>query len=117
MIGIGTPRAARRLRAAELLDQVGLSHRRNHRASRLSGGERQRVAIARALANSPRVLLADEPTGNLDSQTGREILDLLLKLREETGVAILVVTHNLSIASAGDRRYRMRDGRLEHENA
>jgi putative ABC transport system ATP-binding protein len=102
---------ALRPRAEELLQRVGLGDRLTHLPSQLSGGEQQRVAIARALANRPRVLLADEPTGNLDSATGDEIVGLLRSLVDD-GLALVLVTHDPAIAAAGDRIVRMRDGRL-----
>ncbi|MCL4394595.1 MAG: ABC transporter ATP-binding protein [Chloroflexi bacterium] len=104
--------AERRTRATEHLAQVGLADRAQHRPSRLSGGEQQRVAIARALVNSPRLILADEPTGNLDSATGDEILALFKKLRAETGAAFLVITHDDKVATAADRVLHMADGVL-----
>jgi len=100
-------------RAAELLAKVGLSPRTGHLPSELSGGEQQRVAIARALANRPTMLFADEPTGNLDSRTGGEIIDLLLGLARENGTTLLAVTHDTSLASRGDRVLHIRDGLLE----
>ena len=100
-----------RERAVELLRRVGLGDRLGHLPSQLSGGEQQRVAIARALANRPQVLLADEPTGNLDSATGKEIVALLRSLVEE-GLAVVLVTHEPGVASAGDRVLVMQDGRL-----
>jgi ABC-type lipoprotein export system ATPase subunit len=103
---------ARRQRAAALLADVGMGTRLSHRPAQLSGGERQRVAVARALANSPALLLADEPTGNLDSHTGKLILDLLLSLRAARGMTILMVTHDASVASHAQRLLHMRDGRL-----
>jgi ABC-type lipoprotein export system ATPase subunit len=103
-----SPRAARR-RAAELLDQVGLSDRARHLPSQLSGGQRQRVAIARALANRPLVVLADEPTGNLDSEATLEVLRLLESLHE-VGQTLVVVTHDSRIAATADRLVSMRDG-------
>ena len=107
----GFPRRKRRKRAEELLSAVGLSERLEHRPMQLSGGERQRVAIARALANEPDVILADEPTGNLDSQTGREIVSLLEDLNR-AGQTIVMVTHNLEIARRAGRLFLMRDGEI-----
>jgi len=106
------PRPRRAGRARELLEVVGLSHRAGHLPRRLSVGERQRVAIARALANEPALLLADEPTGNLDSSTQAEVLDLLARLRAERGLTLLVVTHGDEVARAADRVVRMKDGRI-----
>ena len=102
-----------RERAAELLKQVGLADRAGHLPSELSGGEQQRVAIARALANRPTMLFADEPTGNLDSKTGGEIVDLLLGLARENGTTLLAVTHDTGLASRGDRVLHIRDGLLQ----
>ncbi|HEY3787512.1 MAG TPA: ABC transporter ATP-binding protein [Urbifossiella sp.] len=99
-----------RKRAGELLQKVGLSHRLNHRPRELSGGEMQRAAVARALLMNPRVLLADEPTGNLDAQTGGEIVRLLRDLNRDEGVTIVMVTHNMEIVSATDRVVRMVGG-------
>jgi putative ABC transport system ATP-binding protein len=107
--------AERRRRAAERLAQVGLAERATHRPSRLSGGEQQRVAIARALVNNPGLLLADEPTGNLDSETGDDILALFRRLRDETGAALLIITHDEKVAACADRILRMTDGRLMHD--
>jgi putative ABC transport system ATP-binding protein len=109
----GAPRATRRARAWELLERVGLAPRADHLPSQLSGGEQQRVAIARALANSPEVLLADEPTGNLDSTTGEEIVRLLRTLNARDGLTIVLITHDAAIAAAAPRAVRMRDGRLQ----
>jgi putative ABC transport system ATP-binding protein len=102
----------RRATALRLLDSVGLAPRANHVPSRLSGGEQQRVAIARALANEPHVLLADEPTGNLDSETGADIIDLLMGLTAEGRRTVIVVTHDADIASRARRVVRMHDGRV-----
>jgi putative ABC transport system ATP-binding protein len=106
------PRGERVTRAEKLLDEVGLGHRRQHIPSRLSVGERQRVAIARALANEPTLLLADEPTGNLDSVAQSEVLDLLARLRRERSLTLIVVTHSPEVAASADRVVRLRDGRL-----
>jgi len=97
---------------AKLLDQVGLGSRLHHRPAELSGGEQQRVAIARALRNNPALLLADEPTGNLDTATGHEIIDLLLRLHAERGNCMIIVTHDDRIAALGQRIYRLEEGRL-----
>ena len=106
-------------RAQALLDEVGLHDRGHHYPSQLSGGEQQRIAIARALANDPPLILADEPTGNLDSSNGRHILDLLLNVRKSRGVTLVLVTHDPNVAAVADDRLELRDGRpvvseLEH---
>jgi putative ABC transport system ATP-binding protein len=102
----------RRERADQLLDDVGLTERADHRPGELSGGERQRVAIARALVNDPSVILADEPTGNLDAASGGRVLDLLERLHAERGCTLVVVTHNDAIAQRARRRFRLEAGRL-----
>ena len=107
--GVAAP--PRRERARELLEYVGLRHREDHRSTQLSGGEMQRVAIARALANRPAILLADEPTGELDAATGREILDLFRRLNRD-GTTLVVVTHDERLASAAGRVVHMLDGRI-----
>jgi putative ABC transport system ATP-binding protein len=112
----GTPAAERRRKAAEALERVGLGHRLSHPSAKLSGGERQRVAIARAILARPAIVFADEPTGNLDTATGGEILALLRELNAE-GTTILVITHNPEIADALGRRIEMRDGRIVHDTA
>ena len=99
-----------RNRACELLERVGLSGRRDHYPVQLSGGEQQRVALARAFALAPPILLADEPTGNLDSATGRVVLDLMLAMNREQGATLVLVTHEESVASCADRRIILRDG-------
>ncbi len=105
-------RRTRAERASRLIEEVGLSHRRDHLPTRLSVGERQRVAIARALANNPCLLLADEPTGNLDSATQAEIMALLDDLRRRNGLTLVLITHSQEVAAAADRVIRMRDGRI-----
>lgn len=112
MMIAGLPAAQAFEKAAGLLELVELSHRAEHKPAELSGGEQQRVAIARALANSPRVLLADEPTGNLDSQMGRAVADLLWRLHQEAGISLVMVTHNRELASRADRILELREGRL-----
>lgn len=105
-------RTARRTRAFELLKSVGLEQRLNHFPSKLSGGERQRVAIARSLANSPSVLLADEPTGNLDSENAKHILDLLTTLHRERRMTLILITHDMSVAERASRAIQMIDGHV-----
>ncbi len=108
--GAKRPRARRR--AGELLEMVGLAARALHRPAKLSGGEQQRVAIARALANSPKVLLADEPTGNLDRDTAQGVFELLVGIVREAGLAALIATHNLDLAQRMNRILALRDGRI-----
>ena len=113
MFGLpGNTAKSRRQRAVELLDAVGLSHRLGHLPSKLSGGERQRAAIARSLANNPTVLLADEPTGNLDSDTAVQIMKLLEKLHEERRTTMVLVTHDIDVAETASRIVQMKDGRI-----
>jgi ABC-type lipoprotein export system ATPase subunit len=102
-------------RARAILDQLSMSHRLKHRPAQLSGGERQRVAIARALINNPRVLFADEPTGNLDAETGRQIMNVLEKLHREKNQTVLMVTHDRSLAREADRVLLLKDGHLTTE--
>jgi putative ABC transport system ATP-binding protein len=102
-----------RSRAETLISDVGLSERGHHYPSQLSGGEQQRVAIARALANNPAVLLADEPTGNLDSATGRQVIDILLDVNRKRGTTLVLVTHDPELASMADMTVRLRDGRID----
>ncbi|HEY5598687.1 MAG TPA: ABC transporter ATP-binding protein [Kiloniellales bacterium] len=108
----GAGKAPATVRARELLDQVGLAERADHRPARLSGGEQQRVAMARGLANRPTILLADEPTGNLDPHTADGVFTMLLRLVREAGLAALVATHNLDLARAMDRTLRLSDGHV-----
>jgi putative ABC transport system ATP-binding protein len=103
-------------RAKEALEMVGLAHRMNHRPIELSGGEQQKVAIARAIVTSPRIILADEPTGNLDSASATEVVGLLTRLNRELGVTLVVVTHNPETAAPAKRIVRMRDGVVYEEN-
>ncbi|HBJ87175.1 MAG TPA: ABC transporter ATP-binding protein [Verrucomicrobiales bacterium] len=112
MLESDLPASERRGRALTLLKSVGLEHRARHFPSKLSGGERQRVAIARSLANGPSVLLADEPTGNLDSENARIILDLLVQLHEEQKMTLVLVTHDMIIARKAARNLQMLDGRI-----
>ncbi len=113
MIFAGVPRDERMRRARELLETVGLGDRLNHRPTELSGGQQQRVAIARALANDPVIVLADEPTGNLDLHTGLHIINLIRKLNEEKGVTIVTATHDLKMIDVSDRIFWIRDGKVE----
>jgi putative ABC transport system ATP-binding protein len=112
MLGRGRSRPERERRALELLEEVGLAHRAASRPPTLSGGERQRVAIARALANDPRLLLADEPTGALDSDTAAQVLALVARIRAERGTTVLLVTNDDAAAATAVRRLRLRDGHL-----
>jgi putative ABC transport system ATP-binding protein len=107
----------RRKRAIDLLEQVGLGERMHHRPSELSGGEQQRVAMARALVNKPAILLADEPTGNLDVETGAAILELLLAMSRAHATTLVVVTHDSDIAAKADTIIKMKDGRIQHDLA
>lgn len=111
----GIPRTIRRRRANELLDMVGLRGKANRKPTELSGGEQQRVAIARALINEPTFILADEPTGNLDSKTGQQIGNLLLRVNEERKTTIVIVTHNVELAEKTERILHLRDGIVEKE--
>lgn len=108
----GKDRTAARAHATMLLSALGLGHRLTHRPARLSGGEQQRVAIARALANSPKLLLADEPTGNLDPQTAADVFEILVQLVKTTGIGAIVATHNLDLAEKMDRIFELKNGRL-----
>lgn len=101
------------LKANELLDLLGLKHRANHKPSELSGGEQQRVAVARALINNPKVIFADEPSGNLDSENAQNLHQLFFKLRDELKQTIVVVTHNETLANMADRKLIMKDGRIQ----
>ncbi len=107
-----TPRAQVVEKAKKLLEEVGLAHRMDHRPTEMSGGEQQRVAVARALINDPELLLADEPTGNLDSKTSDKIIDFFVDLWKRRGITILIVTHDPHVASHAQRVYTMKDGRL-----
>ena len=106
------PKEKRRKRALELLRQMEMEHRADHRPATLSGGEKQRVAIARALINNPKIVFADEPTGNLDSATGESIMEILKVLHAENGLSLVMVTHDLDLAESSDRIIRMQDGEV-----
>ena len=112
----GVDGSERRRRAIEALEQVGLGDRINHRPTELSGGEQQRVAIARAIVTRPRIVLADEPTGNLDSVSAKEIVKVLSQLNRELGITVVVVTHDPEVASAAKRVVRIRDGVIYEGN-
>jgi putative ABC transport system ATP-binding protein len=117
MMFAGVSRAERDQRAAELLESMGLAGRQRHRPKELSGGEQQRVAISRALANKPRLLLADEPTGNLDSRTSREIMEILKALNEREGKAVILVTHDANLAAQyAHRTITLMDGMVQTES-
>jgi predicted ABC-type transport system involved in lysophospholipase L1 biosynthesis ATPase subunit len=109
------PKAQAHEQARALLDRVGLAQRLDHRPNQLSGGQRQRVAVARALACKPRLILADEPTGALDTRTGQEILALMLELHAESGLTLVLVTHDAAVASVAHRQIVMRDGLIVSE--
>jgi putative ABC transport system ATP-binding protein len=111
------PNEERHRRAMELMDMVGLSHRLKHLPNQLSGGEQQRVAIARALANEPKILLADEPTGEVDSKTSDHILSILEQLNREKGLTMVVVSHDPTVANRAPRRLTMMDGRIEGDRS
>jgi putative ABC transport system ATP-binding protein len=113
MIFAGSPKKVRAERAKQLLKAVGLGNRMDHRPDELSGGEQQRVAIARALANSPNIILGDEVTGDLDTKTGQEIVDMLLKLSKEENKTLIIVTHDPSVGARMDRILRIKDGVIE----
>ena len=108
----GVARKERLTKARKLLEQLGVSDRADHLPTELSGGEQQRVAIARSLVNDPDLLLADEPTGNLDSKTGKQIMELLAKLNEEQGMTVVLVTHDPTIASYAQRTIHIFDGKV-----
>jgi ABC-type lipoprotein export system ATPase subunit len=112
MFGLKQSATARKARAFELLKAVGLEHRVDHFPAKLSGGERQRVAIARSIANSPSVVLADEPTGNLDSETARTVLDLLNALHRERSMTLVLITHDMTVARRASRALQMKDGQI-----
>ncbi|MCT9932087.1 ABC transporter ATP-binding protein [Planotetraspora sp. A-T 1434] len=111
----GVSGTERRVRAREALEAVGLGHRLGHRPSQMSGGEQQRVAIARALVGDPKVVLADEPTGNLDTRNGDEVMNLLERLNADSGVAVVLVTHEPEVAARARRQVHVRDGLIERD--
>jgi len=112
LIFSGIGQSNRMKMAAEALDIVGLAERASHRPNQLSGGERQRVSIARALVTQPKILLADEPTGNLDSKNGKHVMELLSQLNKEKGITLIIVTHDMEIAKEAGRIIKMRDGKI-----
>jgi len=112
-LGFRAKKSALRERGEQVLASLGMDHRLKHRPNQLSGGERQRVAIARALMNNPRVLFADEPTGNLDAETGRQIMSVLEKLHRDSGQTIIMVTHDRTLARQADRVLVLKDGKLD----
>jgi len=111
----GVPGREQESRSRKILSSVGLKNRMNHLPTQLSGGERQRVAIARAMANRPKIILADEPTGNLDSRTGRGIMKMLLDLNKREGLTLVIITHDMSIASCAQRIVHIKDGKIVKE--
>jgi putative ABC transport system ATP-binding protein len=114
MIFSQIPRKQRRERASELLERIGLGNRMRHNPTEMSGGQRQRVAIARALTNNPSILLADEPTGNLDSRNGAEVVELLYNLSQTQGVTVLIVSHDPAVISVTTRHIQLQDGQIQH---
>jgi len=111
----GIPKNERVRKASELLATVGLGNKINRRPAEMSGGEQQRVAVARALINEPTIILGDEPTGNLDSKTGAEVVDLMKRMNETLGITFILVTHNPEVANVTDRIIHLRDGQIHHE--
>jgi putative ABC transport system ATP-binding protein len=103
--------------AVAALETVGMAERALHRPNQLSGGERQRVSIARALVTQPKIILADEPTGNLDSKNGKHVIELLSRLNSEKGITLIIVTHDMEIARTAERMIKMRDGRIVEDEA
>ena len=116
LIYAGTPVRDRRRRAREVLDAVGLADRMDHTPNELSGGQQQRVAVARALVNQPSIILADEPTGNLDSKSGKEVMDILHKLNQDTGITVILVTHDQRISEYAQRSVHLFDGKVTNES-
>lgn len=108
----GVPKGEAEEKGRALLDDMGLSHRYDHRPARLSGGEQQRVAISRALANDPQILMADEPTGNLDPHTSEEVFDMLIRRTREKGIGAIIATHNMDLAKRMDRILEIKGGQL-----
>jgi len=117
LYGRGTSTRQRRVRAREILEHVGLDERMDHHPGQLSGGQQQRVAIARALVNAPAILMADEPTGNLDSRTSKEVIEILGRLNREDGITIILVTHDQTVARHARRLLVLRDGRIVEDTA